>query len=89
MAGKLRVEHARVQANGCIPEELSNIDEGIGRKESDKLHNQIDGSCYRALMLWLRAATENSCCYGELLQSTRWALGGTVFAPAATGAGES
>ena len=39
-------------------------------------------------MLWLRAATENSYYYCELLQSTRWALGGPGFDLAATGVGE-
>ena len=59
MAGELRVEHARVQANGCIPEELSNIDEGIGEKKATNFIIRLMG-----------AATDHSCSGCELLRRT-------------------
>jgi hypothetical protein len=65
MATKFRIAYARVQANGRLPEELSNIDRGNQEKK------EIDVSCYRALILILRATTEHSCSYSELLQSIR------------------
>ena len=37
MATKFRVAHARVQANGWIPEELSNIDEGNTEKKENEM----------------------------------------------------